>query len=225
MADQYNTLPKRGQLKPRIEALCDGTKTASEIANEIGCSYYYVLDVARENKLQVKDDLRPSNVNGPWNDERIERLKLLWAKGLSASQVAALLDHKPSRNAVIAKVHRLKLPSRETIVRLKEVSKRKKKKPKNITMKLDFLKPEIEPLPLPRSDDIARKSLADLEGNECRFPVGDPKEQGFGFCALEIVPGKSYCAGHLARCVDTIPSRPRAAKVPANDREVAEAGA
>jgi hypothetical protein len=43
-----------------------------------------------------------------WTDERVERLKKLWADGLSASQIAAQLGGV-SRNAVIGRVHRLKL--------------------------------------------------------------------------------------------------------------------
>ncbi|WP_223476476.1 GcrA family cell cycle regulator [Oricola indica] len=46
-----------------------------------------------------------------WTDERVEMLKKLWADGLSASQIAAQLGGV-SRNAVIGKVHRLKLSGR-----------------------------------------------------------------------------------------------------------------
>lgn len=46
-----------------------------------------------------------------WTDERVEQLKKLWADGLSASQIATQLGGV-SRNAVIGKVHRLKLSSR-----------------------------------------------------------------------------------------------------------------
>lgn len=46
-----------------------------------------------------------------WTDERVELLKKLWADGHSASQIAAQLGGV-SRNAVIGKVHRLKLSGR-----------------------------------------------------------------------------------------------------------------
>ncbi|MBN9270850.1 MAG: GcrA cell cycle regulator, partial [Mesorhizobium sp.] len=46
-----------------------------------------------------------------WTDERVELLRKLWSEGLSASQVAAQLGGV-SRNAVIGKVHRLKLSGR-----------------------------------------------------------------------------------------------------------------
>src|SRR5437763_8020846 len=46
-----------------------------------------------------------------WTDERVERLKKLWADGLSASQIAGELGGI-TRNAVIGKVHRLGLSGR-----------------------------------------------------------------------------------------------------------------
>jgi GcrA cell cycle regulator len=46
-----------------------------------------------------------------WTDERVEQLRKLWADGLSASQIAAQMGGV-TRNAVIGKVHRLKLSSR-----------------------------------------------------------------------------------------------------------------
>ena len=47
-----------------------------------------------------------------WTEERVELLKKLWLEGLSASQIAAVLGDGVSRNAVIGKVHRLKLTGR-----------------------------------------------------------------------------------------------------------------
>lgn len=47
-----------------------------------------------------------------WTDERVELLKKLWIEGLSASQIAGELGGGVTRNAVIGKVHRLKLSGR-----------------------------------------------------------------------------------------------------------------
>lgn len=47
-----------------------------------------------------------------WTDERVELLKKLWMEGLSASQIAGVLGEGVTRNAVIGKVHRLKLSGR-----------------------------------------------------------------------------------------------------------------
>lgn len=47
-----------------------------------------------------------------WTEERVELLKKLWMEGFSASQIAGELGDGVTRNAVIGKVHRLKLSGR-----------------------------------------------------------------------------------------------------------------
>lgn len=54
-----------------------------------------------------------------WTDERIDRLKSMWEKGLTASQIADELGGV-SRNAVIGKAHRLGLKSRPSPVKANE---------------------------------------------------------------------------------------------------------
>jgi len=49
-----------------------------------------------------------------WTDERVETLIKLWTDGLSASQIASQLGGV-TRNAVIGKVHRLKLSGRAKV--------------------------------------------------------------------------------------------------------------
>lgn len=53
-----------------------------------------------------------------WTDERIDSLKQMWEKGLTASQIAEELGGV-SRNAVIGKAHRLGLKSRPSPVKAK----------------------------------------------------------------------------------------------------------
>ena len=61
-----------------------------------------------------------------WTEERIDRLKAMWTKGATASQIAEDLGGV-SRNAVIGKAHRLGLESRPSPVKAGE---EKDKKPK-----------------------------------------------------------------------------------------------
>ena len=51
-----------------------------------------------------------------WTDERIDQLKSMWEKGMTASQIADELGGV-SRNAVIGKAHRLGLQARPSPVR------------------------------------------------------------------------------------------------------------
>jgi GcrA cell cycle regulator len=54
-----------------------------------------------------------------WTDERIERLKEMWTRGMTASQIADELGGV-SRNAVIGKAHRLGLQARPSPVKPNE---------------------------------------------------------------------------------------------------------
>lgn len=59
-----------------------------------------------------------------WTDERIDQLKAMWEKGMTASQIADELGGV-SRNAVIGKAHRLGLQSRPSPVKATETPRKK----------------------------------------------------------------------------------------------------
>jgi GcrA cell cycle regulator len=54
------------------------------------------------------------------------------------------------------------------------------------------------------------KTMANLEQNECRWPIGDPREADFHFCGALRASGRPYCAHHWAMAF--VPSRPRYAQ-------------
>ena len=85
-----------------------------------------------------------------WTEERIERLKSLWAEGATASQIADDLGGV-SRNAVIGKAHRLGLEQRPSPV--KAVEEKEKAKP---------AKPTAKPAPTPRPSQ--RRSILSPAG-------------------------------------------------------------
>ena len=57
-----------------------------------------------------------------WTDERLKKLKDLWNKGLSISQIGEELD--VSRNAIAGKVYRLGLPKRQSPISTKSAPKK-----------------------------------------------------------------------------------------------------
>lgn len=59
-----------------------------------------------------------------WTDERIDQLKAMWEKGMTASQIAEELGGV-SRNAVIGKAHRLGLQSRPSPVKANDAPRKK----------------------------------------------------------------------------------------------------
>jgi GcrA cell cycle regulator len=120
-----------------------------------------------------------------WTDERLEKLKELWAQGLSISQIGAALG--VSRNAIAGKAHRVGLPKRPS-----PISRPKVEKPK-----VDMAA-VTENLPL-------RLELRQLEWSrsKCCWPTGDPKKNGFVFCGDPVVPGKPYCLSHCQEAYTT----------------------
>lgn len=67
-----------------------------------------------------------------WTEERIDKLKELWSKGMTASQIAEELGGV-SRNAVIGKAHRLDLQSRPSPVKGGDGEAAVKPEPKKAT--------------------------------------------------------------------------------------------
>ena len=151
---------------------------------------------------------RKGQNGGAWTDAKVTHLKMLIATtAMSAHQMGKALGGM-NRSQVLGKCNRmgLTLPGAD----LRKAKKCNTLPPK--TKRSSLLAPRIqarvsrvpdfvfEPIPGPAVEDVARKSLAALGDNECKFPVGDPGTKDFGFCASERVPGLPYCAGHAARC-------------------------
>jgi len=175
-----------------------------------------------------------------WTDERVERLKRLWAEGLSASQIAAQLGGV-SRNAVIGKVHRLCLPGRAkaggstaatraakrpaapaprapTFASRATTATRTVTRPSGSTM----LKEEIEidsaeePAFVPAGNVVVpilkRLALTDLTERTCKWPVGDPMKEDFYFCGNESPDASPYCTYHAKMAYQPVSERRRAAR-------------
>lgn len=57
-----------------------------------------------------------------------------------------------------------------------------------------------EPIFIPQAD---RKTLVDLEDDQCRFPYGDPLvAESFYFCGKPKLLGLAYCTGHAQHCYE-----------------------
>lgn len=68
-----------------------------------------------------------------------------------------------------------------------------------------------------------RKTLVDLDTNDCRWPIGDPLRADFHFCAQAQVPGQPYCEHHLHRAYQPPQPRRRPAGAVADDHRPADA--
>ncbi|EXL08658.1 GcrA family cell cycle regulator [Aquamicrobium defluvii] len=154
-----------------------------------------------------------------WTDERVELLRKLWAEGLSASQIAAQLGGV-SRNAVIGKVHRLKLSGRGRTTaapaRQKKASSAPASRPARAasparatapTVGATALQVQFDAEPAARQHlravdnnvvvPISRRlDLTQLTERTCKWPNGDPLSEDFHFCGNEAGENGPYCAYH-----------------------------
>lgn len=150
-----------------------------------------------------------------WTDEKVEALLALNAKNKSASQIGDLIG--TSRNAVIGKLHRLGMAyaASDKAIQGRRMRMRPKAKPTFVannnaparkatafdfgrapSIPVDPYVPTDEELDIPVHE---RKALVDLEPNDCRWPIGDPQEKGFGFCGKHKEPGTPYCEHHARK--------------------------
>ena len=132
-----------------------------------------------------------------WTEEKVSKLKELWGKGNTASQIAEIIGGI-SRNAVIGKAHRLNLSAKiktrtatsnqsfENSYQEKNIKPRRgrKSKFKSLIIEKDF-EPENP------------KQLEELDENSCKWPIGHPNEESFYFCGRSSLKDFSYCKLHL----------------------------
>jgi|TARA_B100001540_G_C15376737_1_gene448242 GcrA cell cycle regulator len=132
-----------------------------------------------------------------WTEEKVAKLKELWGKGNTASQIAEIIGGI-SRNAVIGKAHRLNLSakiktrtavSNQNIENTFEVKNIKSKKGRRSKFKSLIIEKDFEP--------ENPKQLEELDENSCKWPIGHPDESSFYFCGRSSLKDFSYCKLHL----------------------------
>mgnify|MGYP001195290730 FL=1 len=131
-----------------------------------------------------------------WTDEKVNKLKELWGKGQTASQIAEIIGGI-SRNAVIGKAHRLSLSAkikiRSTITRNKEnfkyTNQETQKKGRRSKFRSLILNKDFEP--------AKNLQLEELTDNTCKYMEGHPDEKESSFCGRKNVEKFSYCPLHL----------------------------
>lgn len=164
-----------------------------------------------------------------WTDERVELLRKLWSEGLSASQIAAQLGGV-SRNAVIGKVHRLKLSGRGRATASAPRAKKASAGPAKTTVRptrtitasigATALQVQFDAEPVARQVlrpvqnvvvPISRRlELTQLTERTCKWPNGDPLAEDFNFCGNDVGESGPYCGYHSRLAYQPAAERRRA---------------
>ena len=132
-----------------------------------------------------------------WTDEKVSKLKDLWGKGQTASQIAEIIGGV-SRNAVIGKAHRLNLSAKIKTRSTVSQNNTNSLNLNNSRLKKISRKHRFKSLLLDKNFEPAKNlQLEDLNEHTCKYMEGHPDEKDSSFCGRKTVEKFSYCPLHL----------------------------
>ena len=150
---------------------------------------------SQDDVINVFNYTKYSNMS--WTEEKVSKLKDLWGKGQTASQIAEIIGGV-SRNAVIGKAHRLnlsaKIKTRSTISN--NISRTLT--PDTNNLKKGSRKQRFRSLLLDKNFEPAKNlKLEELNEDTCKYMEGHPDEKNSSFCGRKTIDKFSYCPLHL----------------------------
>mgnify|MGYP001377860866 FL=1 len=132
-----------------------------------------------------------------WNEEKVNKLKELWGKGKTASQISEIIGDV-SRNAVIGKAHRLNLSSKIKARNISSNQNLDNNSENNNSKQRKIRRSKFQSLIIEKDFEPENpKKLEELDENSCKWPIGHPEEESFYFCGRSSLKDFSYCKLHL----------------------------
>ena len=132
-----------------------------------------------------------------WTAEKEEKLKQLWKKGHSGSEIANILG-STTRNAVIGKAHRLNLQARSKSRRSTQKVNAEKDNTQEVKNQKLSRKARFKALLLDENFEPENPTkLENLTDDHCRWPLGEKMEPARFFCGRKSMEKFSYCKLHV----------------------------
>lgn len=120
-----------------------------------------------------------------WTKERLAIMAARWKAGDSAGVIAKALG--TTRNAIMGRIYRDGLARSPAQPRVKISRTYRPRKPR---------KPQRSP-ETPSTPNLTNPvSIMSLGLHACRWPLGDPLREGFGYCGVDHLDGQPYCQFH-----------------------------
>lgn len=177
-------------------------KSASEIADHLGGVTRNAV-IGKAHRLGLSG--RPSPIKKPSAGKIVAKVptKAPVAKADPAGKAIAKAPVRPTAAAVRAAVPTTKPVA---VAKVEPIKPAAKPAPKPVITAEERSKNPLAgqlapPTPInPAANrpltDAPLISILELTERVCRWPVGDPREEGFGFCGAAVQPGLPYCGGH-----------------------------
>lgn len=177
-----------------------------------------VISRQRENSIWTREPWRVDRLKELAADPKLSYADIATMMGMTRNQVItkarslgflrAPTGHKRTRDGRLAR--KPPSPAAPKIAKPKKASSvdrrlareaARKRAGEEIGSSTGFADPEYVAA-LKRRETIIvppgqRRKVADLSEQQCRWPIGDPRDAGFHFCHHSKVGGKSYCEHHV----------------------------
>ena len=159
-----------------------------------------------------------------WPQEKDDRLRELWAAGLSASRVGSIMGI--TNHAVIGRAHKLHLPSRPSPIirdRARQPPKPRPLRPNEPTLpRIECVPPPKLPVPHVAAAEQSRKgespaaaeaakavapAFKPIRPGACRFPLWGNGRPTHRYCGKPTKAGSPYCPKCHALCHTWTPAR------------------
>lgn len=192
-----------------LKRLWDDKVSCSRIAAALGggATRNSVIGKAHRLNLPPRSSVPTVGSNRPesaWTVETTARLLEFASDGMSATEISALTGI--SRNSIVGKAGRMGVKLKTTFVprqHARRPSIARPSEPAELVLSADERAADnaARDLAIPAEQ---RRTLVELTGHTCRWPVGDPGTPEFFFCGAEP-DGGPYCPRH--RSIATVKPR------------------